>query len=158
MKSYPLILALVLTAPAQGAVLKTVATLQGPQVYLRDLFADAGANADRILGPGPGPGGRIVVEARQLKAIARQYGVDWQPISSADRAVLEWPGRPLKREDAIAAARAALVARGAAPDCEVAIPGFNPPIIPMTGTSAPVVRSEERRVGKECRSRWSPYH
>ena len=24
--------------------------------------------------------------------------------------------------------------------------------------SAPTVRSEERRVGKECRSRWSPYH
>ena len=22
----------------------------------------------------------------------------------------------------------------------------------------PVKRSEERRVGKECRSRWSPYH
>ena len=22
----------------------------------------------------------------------------------------------------------------------------------------PVARSEERRVGKECRSRWSPYH
>ena len=26
----------------------------------------------------------------------------------------------------------------------------------MPGTSAK--RSEERRVGKECRSRWSPYH
>src|SRR2546430_7230689 len=25
-------------------------------------------------------------------------------------------------------------------------------------TRARVVRSEERRVGKECRSRWSPYH
>src|SRR5256885_7330896 len=24
--------------------------------------------------------------------------------------------------------------------------------------AADVVRSEERRVGKECRSRWSPYH
>ena len=23
---------------------------------------------------------------------------------------------------------------------------------------AVIVRSEERRVGKECRSRWSPYH
>ena len=23
---------------------------------------------------------------------------------------------------------------------------------------SPNVRSEERRVGKECRSRWSPYH
>ena len=26
------------------------------------------------------------------------------------------------------------------------------------GESADVYRSEERRVGKECRSRWSPYH
>ena len=25
-------------------------------------------------------------------------------------------------------------------------------------TPAAVTRSEERRVGKECRSRWSPYH
>src|SRR5256886_17458882 len=25
-------------------------------------------------------------------------------------------------------------------------------------TSALTIRSEERRVGKECRSRWSPYH
>src|SRR5258706_4420046 len=24
--------------------------------------------------------------------------------------------------------------------------------------TAPIRRSEERRVGKECRSRWSPYH
>ena len=26
------------------------------------------------------------------------------------------------------------------------------------GTNPEVMRSEERRVGKECRSRWSPYH
>ena len=26
------------------------------------------------------------------------------------------------------------------------------------GISLIVLRSEERRVGKECRSRWSPYH
>ena len=25
-------------------------------------------------------------------------------------------------------------------------------------TKEPDIRSEERRVGKECRSRWSPYH
>src|SRR6516225_1043311 len=30
----------------------------------------------------------------------------------------------------------------------------SPPPITQTSTS----RSEERRVGKECRSRWSPYH
>src|SRR5260221_2415066 len=34
---------------------------------------------------------------------------------------------------------------------------LQPPL--MTGCSTSVIaRSEERRVGKECRSRWSPYH
>src|SRR3989454_7292519 len=28
----------------------------------------------------------------------------------------------------------------------------------VRGVLLPLVRSEERRVGKECRSRWSPYH
>src|SRR6266581_8311702 len=28
----------------------------------------------------------------------------------------------------------------------------------VASESAPGARSEERRVGKECRSRWSPYH
>src|SRR5258708_39692570 len=29
--------------------------------------------------------------------------------------------------------------------------------VPVSGSAGPS-RSEERRVGKECRSRWSPYH
>ena len=28
----------------------------------------------------------------------------------------------------------------------------------VDATGETVIRSEERRVGKECRSRWSPYH
>ena len=28
----------------------------------------------------------------------------------------------------------------------------------LAGDNAIIIRSEERRVGKECRSRWSPYH
>ena len=28
----------------------------------------------------------------------------------------------------------------------------------LTGCDVMFLRSEERRVGKECRSRWSPYH
>ena len=31
-------------------------------------------------------------------------------------------------------------------------------LIAIAGKAAHVLRSEERRVGKECRSRWSPYH
>ena len=31
-------------------------------------------------------------------------------------------------------------------------------LLAEVGDELPVGRSEERRVGKECRSRWSPYH
>src|SRR5688572_32771115 len=31
-------------------------------------------------------------------------------------------------------------------------------IVVLAAGSAGMLRSEERRVGKECRSRWSPYH
>ena len=31
-------------------------------------------------------------------------------------------------------------------------------LLPLFNMSYSVGRSEERRVGKECRSRWSPYH
>ena len=34
----------------------------------------------------------------------------------------------------------------------------NPPSGCPFHTRCPKARSEERRVGKECRSRWSPYH
>ena len=33
-----------------------------------------------------------------------------------------------------------------------------PLIFVGVSVAAPLTRSEERRVGKECRSRWSPYH
>jgi flagella basal body P-ring formation protein FlgA len=116
-----------------------VTTLHGPNVYLRDLFDDAGLNADRILGPGPEPGGRIVVESAQLGAIARQYNVAWRSVSRADRALLEWPGRPMKRDEAIEAVRLAITASGASDDIDIDMPGFNPPIIPAEVTPAATV-------------------
>lgn len=128
------------TACARAASLRTMTTLHGPVVKLSDLFDDAGANAGRVLGPGPAPGGRIVVEAPQLAAIARQFGVDWIPASSADRAVLDWPGKPLPRAAALAALRDALAASGIDPaNCEVSLDGFTPPVVPFDGAPQPLV-------------------
>ena len=31
-------------------------------------------------------------------------------------------------------------------------------VLAASAAAPPLTRSEERRVGKECRSRWSPYH
>ena len=38
---------------------------------------------------------------------------------------------------------------------EQMLPDLRPDAVVVTGDLS---RSEERRVGKECRSRWSPYH
>jgi flagella basal body P-ring formation protein FlgA len=115
---------------AQGATLRTATMLHAPVVHLADLFDDAGPNADRVLGTAPGPGGSVVVEAPQLAAIARQFGVDWRPASPADRLVLERAGRLLPRDDVLTAVKAALVAAGASPECEVELPGFTAPMVP----------------------------
>lgn len=143
MRALVLVLGLLVCAQAQAAALRNMTTLHGPNVYLRDLFDDAGANADRVLGPGPGPGGRIIVEAAQLNAIARQYDVGWRSVSRADRAVLEWPGRPLRKEQAVEAVRVAVTAGGASDDVDIDLPGFNPPIVPTESTTAVTVSQLE---------------
>src|SRR2546427_10583593 len=46
----------------------------------------------------------------------------------------------------------------------IGLSAVRPPVVVIVSLTADVVspvgvvRSEERRVGKECRSRWSPYH
>src|SRR2546426_5127479 len=44
------------------------------------------------------------------------------------------------------------------PTASPGYPGFAGPEAPRVGLYRSYARSEERRVGKECRSRWSPYH
>lgn len=124
---------------SQGATLRTHILLHGPDVLLSDLFDEAGANASRRLGPSPAPGGSIVVEAGQLGAIARQFGVDWRPASTGDRAVLERLGRTLSRQDVLAAVRGALHAAGASANCDVELHGFAPPLVPAEADPHPAV-------------------
>lgn len=121
--------------PAEAAVLRGQTTLTGPVVRLADLFDDAGSSAGQVLGPSPAPGGRIVVESRQLAAIARQFGVDWRPASPADRIVLDRPGRMMPREEVLGAIRSALIGLGAAEDAELEVPGFSAPLIPLNATA-----------------------
>jgi flagella basal body P-ring formation protein FlgA len=115
---------------ASAAALRAATTLHAPVVRLSDLFDGmATAAGDRVLGPGPAPGTRIVVEAAQLAAIARQFDVDWRPASAADRAVLDRPGQMLPREMVLAPLRAALVDAGAPADMALNLPDFSPPMV-----------------------------
>ena len=130
MRLLPILILMLAAASAHAATLRTATTLHSQYVYLRDLFDDPGRNADRLLGPGPGPGERIIVEAAQLNAIARQYEVAWRSISSGDRAILEWPGQPLSLDAVAAAVRDALAATGDRSDYDIDLPDFSPPTVP----------------------------
>ncbi len=120
---------LLLTLQAAGAAtLRPFTTVERPIVRLSDLWD--GVAKDRDLGPAPAPGARILVEAPQLAAIARQFGVDWEPASPGDRAVVERAGQPLAREAVLAAVRGALAAAGAPGDADVEVSAFVAPIVP----------------------------
>jgi len=125
----PFLAAMITATPAWGATVRPITTLSAPVVKLADLFDGLPAGGELVLGPGPAPGGRIVVESAQLAAIARQFGVSWRP-NGGERSVLERPGRLLPREDVLAALRGALAGVGAPPDGELDLPGYAAPLVP----------------------------
>src|SRR3712207_2697105 len=90
--------------------------------------------------------GVAVVQVRMIAAIAhlRGYDLDDNRVRTALVMCLLGGEQVVK-----------LIKEGKLPTSPMAIataPVFDP------GLDARVARSEERRVGKECRSRWSPYH
>ena len=122
---------------ATAATLRPFTTVERPIVRLSDLWD--GVAKDRDLGPAPAPGARILVEAPQLAAIARQFDVDWEPASPGDRAVVERAGQPLSREAVLAAVREALAAAGAPADADVEVPAFAAPIVPTGAATEPSI-------------------
>jgi flagella basal body P-ring formation protein FlgA len=123
------------TGAAPAASLRPFREVPGGVVHLSDLFDRLEATPDRDLGPAPAPGARIVVEAPQLAAIARDFGVAWRPRSGAERAVLERSGVVLAEEVVRARLRAALIRAGAPDDADIDLGGFVPPMLPR-GTVA----------------------
>src|SRR2546430_5075595 len=89
-------------------------------------------------------GGRIA------EALARFCGAYAQrpPAYSAVKIAGERAYRRARRGEAVAPAPRPVQVS------ELELTGLAPPDVRFRAT----VRSEERRVGKECRSRWSPYH
>src|SRR5256885_4079858 len=94
---------------------------------------------------------------------------------AAGRTVLEaldaqrpfrWEGGPLDATAGTPSSDAVLCTRLPTREQFAALARLGEPVLLVTAAqlpdirslSAPLARSEERRVGKECRSRWSPYH
>jgi flagella basal body P-ring formation protein FlgA len=73
-------------APTPGTPIVRQVTIAGPEIRLGDIFASAvGPRADAVVATAPAPGGRVSLDAGTLTRLARAYGVDWRPTSSAER-------------------------------------------------------------------------
>ncbi len=120
---------------APAALLRPATRLAASVVLLSDLFTDAGTQSALVLGPAPPPGEHIVVEAPQLDAIARQFGVDWRSRSGAERAVLDRPGVALAHDAVAFVLRAALDGQGA-PSGDIVLAAFAGPLLPTEANAA----------------------
>jgi len=131
--------ALCLPSVAGAAVLRPFTQIAASTVRLADLFGELGATPDRVLGPAPAPGARILVGAPQLAAIARDFNVDWRPASGEEQAVVERRGDPLPKTAVMAALRTALQAAGAPEGSDIAMPDIQPVTVPVGSALIPEV-------------------
>jgi flagella basal body P-ring formation protein FlgA len=125
-------LALLLMLPAgrvHAALLRPYTEITAGTVRLGDLFDDLGNTPDRLLGKAPAPGEKIVVEAPQLAAIARDFGVAWRPSTGDERSVLQRRGQAVPAAQVHDCLLKALRLAGAPADGDVLMPAFEPPTV-----------------------------
>lgn len=130
-------LALLLATPfpapaAEVAMLRPQVLLDGDVLRLSDLFDNAGPRAETVLAASPLPGRRLVLETTNLVNLARQYGVNWRPMTGSERAVVERPGRQVPRAEIEAMLRDELARQGLDPELDLEMPGLLPPMVPAS--------------------------
>lgn len=143
-------LALVVSSSmASAATLRHATTVSSDNVRLSDIFSGLEQGQDRILGPGPAPGGTIEVSGQQLIAIADQYGVDWEDQSASASMTIMRAGRILDEAYFDALIRKNLPELGEGP-ISIALRDFHPLTV-STDEPEPVVLSD---VKWDQRSGW----
>lgn len=121
-----------LAQPAPPALLRPSVLLDGDALRLEDLWDGAGPRGAQVLAAAPLPGRRMILETANLVNLARQYGVNWRPLTGSERAVVERPGRPVARAEVEALLRDELGRLGLDGDSELELPGFAPPLVSVT--------------------------
>ncbi len=119
-------------AQAPPALLRPNVLLDGDTLRLDDIWDNAGPRGATVLAAAPLPGRRMILETPNLINLARQYGVNWRPMTGSERAVIERPGRQVARADVDALLRDELSRLGLDAESELELPGFVPPLVPVS--------------------------
>ena len=116
--------------PAHAATLRAYRAVSGREVHLSDLWTGI-ESPDRVLGTAPAPGARMFVQAPQLAAIARDFGVDWRPVTGAEQTIIARASREFPPASLLALLRPRLAQAGAPADAELSLTGYVPPMLPQ---------------------------
>jgi flagella basal body P-ring formation protein FlgA len=99
-RSFLFFLALSLTATAaDAATLRGASEVSGERIVLGDLFDGLDHDQTTVITNAPAPGQTLVLDARTLAALARNYRIDWQPQSSFDTATIRRTSLQFGAED-----------------------------------------------------------
>ncbi|MBI3419732.1 MAG: flagellar basal body P-ring formation protein FlgA [Proteobacteria bacterium] len=77
-----------MAAPCGAGTLRGEVLLDKDMITVGDIFGASIANADKVVGPAPAPGRKVVYDVMALSALARTFGVAWQPQSNYDQVTL----------------------------------------------------------------------
>lgn len=106
-------------AAAERALLKPSVQVEGDVVRLGDLFDNAGPKAAAVVTHAPQPGRRVVLDAEWLAAVAKSFGLDWQPLGRMDRVSVERRSVTVGTDDIAAELKRALMLQGMPADAEM---------------------------------------
>ena len=114
---------------AATARIRPVSEMHGNLVQLSDLFSGLEGGQDCALGPGPGPGSRLVIGGAQLQAIADQFGVALNAPVGSTNVVLERPGTPLLEADIVHALEVSLTPLGLPATAVIRLSDWHGPVV-----------------------------
>lgn len=72
-------------------VLNPIVEVEGDQILLGHIFTPLDRYADRVIARAPAPGEELTLPAVWLWKVAKTFGVDWQPSSTADIVLVSRP-------------------------------------------------------------------
>lgn len=92
--------------------LNTTITVTGNSVRLDDIFSGFLGRPEKVVTRAPQPGKKMVLSAKWLSDLAHTYGLDWEPSSQYDRAIVFQPGQTISPEAILTAVKNELIQRG----------------------------------------------
>ena len=106
---------------ATAADLRTLAVVKSDILRLGDIFENAGAKADKVIGRTPMPGEEMRINARTLMRIARAANLDWQAQSVLDEVVIRRDATVASKDMVESSIKEALLEKGIARDTDIEI-------------------------------------